>query len=858
MQTELTPLMRQYREIKSRHGDGILLFQVGDFYETFYEDAHEVSRLLNIALTTRDRDKPNPVPLAGVPIHAAESYIAKLLQAGRKVIVCDQIEETPGAGGVVKRAVTDVVTPGTTLAPATLVEKENNYIVSMVREGERCGFAILDVSTGEFSAGEDAITAVETTLAALPIREAIIPAGSTGLSDLLGAISARCTIGELPPYRFEGGAAAETLRAHFAVGNLACFGLEDRALARAAAGALLGHVKELRHDGLAHITGLRLLVSETSLFLDAETMRNLELFEPLRGNAPDTTVIHHLDRTETALGARELRRWIMHPSRSAAIINARLDGISAFIADRSTLGALRSRLRRFPDVERLLSRITTRRAGPRELLALSDALERIPEIASLAGRLGATIIAESVERLSTPSEVRDIVRRGIEPESPSHLREGGVIRRGWSPALDELMNASEAGKAWIASLQESERRSTGISSLKVGYNRVFGYYIEVSRAHDAKVPPGYVAKQTLASTQRYVTEELKSREQAILSAEARRVELEREVFDEICGRIARESAALQRVSAGIAALDVLSALADLAVERDYCRPEITEASDLSVRGGRHPVVEIISGKNFIPNDVEIRSDDKSFLVITGPNMGGKSTYIRQTALIAILAHAGSYVPASRAVVGLMDRIFTRVGASDNLARGQSTFLVEMGETAKILHNCTSRSLVILDEIGRGTSTLDGLSIAWAVSEYLLEDDVRRPMTLFATHYHELTQLAERYPHVRNLRVEVKEWGDSIIFLYRIKEGQSDRSYGIHVAKLAGLPEKVIARANEILGTLEKEKPSNDIPSRPQPAQTSLFREADALRERLRGIDVDAVTPREALELLAELQRLSKE
>jgi DNA mismatch repair protein MutS len=858
MHSDLTPLMKQYRDIKGRYGDGILLFQVGDFYETFYEDAHEVSRLLNIALTTRDREKANPVPLAGVPIHAAESYIAKLLQAGRKVIVCDQIEETPGAGGVVKRAVTDVVTPGTTLAPATLVERENNYIVSMKDGGERCGFAVLDVSTGEFSAGEDTPAAVETILAALPIREAIIPAGSPALAGLLRGISASCAIGEVPPYRFDDAPAEETLRAHFGIGDLACLGLEERPLGRAAAGALLGYVKELRHDELAHITGLRLLVPETSLFLDAETMRNLELFEPLRGNAPDTTVIHYLDRTETPLGARELRRWIMHPSRSAEIIDARLDGIASFIADRSSLWALRTRLRRFPDIERLLSRITTRRAGPRELLALAEALERVPEISAAAERLSAAAVTEALERLSTPTEARDIIVRGIDPESPSHTRDGGVIKRGWSAELDGVIAASEDGKAWIASLQETERSRTGIPSLKVGYNRVFGYYIEVPRAHDAKVPGGYVAKQTLASSQRYVTEELKAREETILAADERRILLERTAFDEICGLVARESAALQRVSAGVAALDVLSSLADLALERDYCRPEITDAADLSIRGGRHPVVELISGRNFIPNDVEIRSGDKSFLVITGPNMGGKSTYIRQAALIAILAHAGCYVPASRAVVGLMDRVFTRVGASDNLARGQSTFLVEMGETAKILHNCTSRSLVILDEIGRGTSTLDGLSIAWAVSEYLVEDDTRRPMTLFATHYHELTSLADRYPHVQNLRVEVKEWGDSIIFLYRIREGRSDRSYGIHVARLAGLPEKVIARANEILGRLEREQAADPGPEPPLPVQGSLFHDVDALRERLRGIDVDGMTPREALELLAELQRLSRE
>jgi DNA mismatch repair protein MutS len=850
--------MKQYREIRNRYPAGILLFQVGDFYETFYEDAHEVSRLLNIALTTRDRGRRDPVPLAGVPMHAAEGYIAKLLQAGRTVIVCDQVEETPGASGIVKRSVTDVITPGTTLAPATLIESENNYILSLVDDGDRFGFAVLDVSTGEFGAGEDEEAPVETMLAPLHIREAIIPHGSDRARALSGRLCDSCAIGDMPPHRFEVGASREALRAHFSVENLTCYGLEEKPLGWAAAGALLGYVKELRRDDLVHITSLRLMVPEERLFLDVETMRNLELFEPLRGNAPETTLIHHVDRTETALGARELRRWLMHPSRETSVITARLDGVAAFAADQSALREFRTRLRRFPDVERLLARITTKRAGPRELLALGEALERAPEIAALAEGFPAALISEAAGRAATAVTARPIIERGIEPNAPAHLRDGGVIRPGFRPELDELLRASAEGKAWIAALQESERRRTGISSLKVGYNKVFGYFIEVSRIHDAKVPAEYLTKQTLVSSQRYVTAELKSREEAILTAEARRIELERTIFDELCEAISKQSAVLQRIASAIAVLDVLSSLAELAVERNYCRPEISEANDLSIREGRHPVVEIISGKNFIANDVEIRSDDKSFLLITGPNMGGKSTYIRQAALIAILAHAGSFVPAAKATIGLMDRIFTRVGSSDNLARGQSTFLVEMGETAKILHNCTSRSLVILDEIGRGTSTLDGLSIAWAVSEYLLEEDGKRPKTLFATHYHELTRLVERYPRARNLRVEVKEWGESILFLYRVREGASDRSYGIHVAKLAGLPQRVIDRAREILEMLEGERADGRPPERSRAVQASLFREADALRERLRSIDVNGMTPLEALHLLAELQRLSRD
>jgi DNA mismatch repair protein MutS len=858
MSFRLTPLMAQYREIKDRYRDGILFFQVGDFYETFYEDAKEVSRLLNIALTTRDKDKSNPVPLAGVPIHAAETYIAKLLQLGRTVVICDQAEEAPGPSGVVRRIVTDVVTPGTTLSPATLVDRENNYIASLLERGTRIGFAILDVSTGEFSAGEETAESVEQMLSGTRMREAIISDESAALRLVIERLDFRTTINARPPFEFEERAARSALATHFGVTNLACFGLEDKPLAVSSAGALLAYVKELRHNELGHITGIRLIVPEESLFLDVETLRNLEIFEPLSGNEPDATLIHHMDRTETAPGARELRKWLMRPSRRIDIIERRLDAIASLLSNQTGLRSLRTSLKRFPDVERLLSRVTAGKAGPRELLALGEALDRAPAIGEAAGRFDVEALREAAGSLSTPTSARDIISRGIEPDSPTHLRDGGFIRSGYDADLDLLLCESAEGRAWIARLQESERERTGISSLKVGYNRVFGYYIEIPRVHESRVPSDYVTKQTLVSSQRYVTQALKEREQAILTADTRRIELERKVFDAICSAVSLESESLQRIASAVATVDVLSSLADAALERGYCRPDINEAGDLVVTEGRHPVVEIISGKNFIPNDIDLRQDEKSFMIITGPNMGGKSTYIRQTALIALLAHAGSFVPATRASVGLLDRIFTRVGSSDNLARGQSTFLVEMAETAKILHNCSARSLVILDEIGRGTSTLDGLSLAWAVSEFLLESERGHPKTLFATHYHELTRLTERYPHARNLRVEVREWGDTIIFLYKIQDGASDRSYGIHVARLAGLPETVIRRAAEILSVLERQKTNGALPETSGTLQRSLFEESDPVRGQLQHIDIDRVTPIEALRILADLKRMAKE
>ena len=852
MASKKTPLMSQYLEIKKRHRDGILLFQVGDFYETFYEDAAEVSRILNIALTTRDKNKENPIPLAGVPIHAVDAYIAKLLKAGRKVVICDQIEEASQGKGIVQRKVTDVITPGTTLSISTLPEKENNYIASLQCEDSLCGFAVLDLSTGEFAAGEEEPAVVEEMMGAYDVREMILPEGFTQKQSCISCGNS-CSVEMIPPFRFLEEEGAKRLSSHFGVTDFACFGLDGKSLGIGAAGALLGYVKELRQSELMHISSLRLLTSSESLFLDRETIRNLELFEPIRGDAPGTTLIEHIDRTKTSMGARELRQWLKHPSRNISIVGMRLDGVGAFHEQQIPLRETRQKLSRFPDIERLLSRITTLKAGPRELLSMAEAFSRLQGLSDACGKLDSELITGSRSIIDSPPPVQDLIERSIEPECPPHLREGGVIRKGFDTELDSLICESEVGRRWIVSLQETERERTGIQSLKVGYNRVFGYYIEISRVHDDKVPEDYVCKQTLVSSQRYVSKELKEREQAILTAESRRIELERDIFSRICLDISRESAAIQGIARAVATIDLLSSLADLALERKYHRPEINGSDDLVIIEGRHPVVEVISGKNFIPNDCIIRPGEKQLQIITGPNMGGKSTYIRQTALISIMAHMGSFVPASRAVIGLMDRIFTRVGSSDNLAKGQSTFLVEMTETAKILHNCTSHSLVILDEVGRGTSTLDGLSIAWAVTEYLLDNDRARPKTLFATHYHELTHLSQRYSHMQNLHVEVKEWGDNILFLYKIRNGASDRSYGIHVARLAGLPESVIGRANEILVMLENDGAAPRVKvSTASSGQTSLFEVRNHLRDRLDSIDINGLTPIEALNILSEL------
>jgi len=847
--------MTQYNRLKKEHDDGILFFQVGDFYETFYEDAEKVSGILNIALTSRD--KKNPVPLAGVPIHAKDAYIAKLLKAGMKVVICDQVEDSSQARGLVKREITDVITPGTSLSPSTLQSKEKNYIASVTVDESKMGVAFLDISTGEFRAGEDSRDYIENILSVTNVREVIHPDEYGSVRSLIRKGNPGCSFSDTDPCSFNYERARKTLIDHFSTESLAGFGLADRMLAVSAAGALLNHVKNLRRDKLNHITGIRLLTSDDKLILDRETVRNLELFEPIRGDSPDIPLINHIDHTLTAGGGRLLREWLRTPSRTTKLINRRLDGIALFSSDQIMLRELREKLRRFPDIERILSRVSTGRVLPKELQQLLEALRRLPGIAGVIENVRSGLIAEEGEKLAGDVKARDIIESGIREDCAPNLRDGGVIRKGYDEQLDSLIESSEQGKAWIAQLQEKERNSTGIPSLKVGFNKVFGYYIEVSRTHIEKVPEHYIEKQTLVSSRRYVTDALKEKENAVLSAESKRIEYEKKIYREICSLISETSRRLQDIAGGIAVLDVISSLSHLALERDYTRPGISDSDKLIIRDGRHPVVEIISDKPFIPNDIKLVPSNRQILIITGPNMGGKSTIIRQTALISILAHMGSFVPASRAEIGIMDRVFTRVGSSDNLARGQSTFLVEMTETANILHNCTSRSLVLLDEIGRGTSTSDGLSLAQAVTEFLVARENRNPKTLFATHYHELTSLADRYPRIRNMRVATREWNGRIIFLYKLLEGKSDKSYGIHVAQLAGLPSEVIDRAREILAEGASTERNEKVLSEDR-KQITLFQSGDKIRRILQGADINRITPLEALNILVELQKLAED
>ncbi len=848
--------MTQYQEIKDQNPEGILFFQVGDFYETFYEDARKISRILSITLTSRD--KKNPVPLAGIPVHASEVYISRLLNAGEKVVVCDQIEVPSDEKGLVKRKVTDIITPGTSLLPATLEEKENNYIMSAVHRSGIYGAALLDISTGEFCAAMESAEALENMLAGYRIREVVLPSDSDLLKKSISQFSPGSSFEEISPLLFNEKECEDILLDHFKVNNLSCFGIEEKPLAVIAAGILLRHVKSLRQNDFDHISGLSLMVAGDSLFLDNETVRNLELIEPLRGSSKETTLLSNIDRTRTSAGARELKKWLMHPSRIIETIEGRLDAIEYFRSDHIRMRELRSRLSSFPDIERILSRISTSRAGPRELLSLHAALAAVQEITNICKDSSSSLVRENVNYADSKTDAESLIEKSIDPDCPARFREGGVIRRGFSSELDILIDSSEDGKKWIADLQKKERESTNIPSLKIGYNRVFGYYIEVSKSNIDKIPDEYIGKQTLVSSQRYVTKELKEKENDILTADSRRIELEKELFSNICKMISEESAVLQNIAKGIASIDCLSALADLSVERGYCRPVVNGSRNLLVSEGRHPVVEVISGKNFIPNDITLKPGEREFLLITGPNMGGKSTYIRQAALISIMAQMGSYVPASRAEIGIMDRVFTRVGSSDNLAKGQSTFLVEMGETAKILNNCTSMSLVLLDEIGRGTSTRDGLSIAWAVAEFLLEKEGKNPKTLFATHFHELTCLADRYRTLKNMRVDIKEWGASIVFLYKILDGKSDRSYGIHVAQLAGIPQKVIDRAWKIFDSIEKHESVRENPENEPALQTDLFRKMDPIVKKLYEIDTDNLTPLQALQLLSDLQSISND
>ncbi|HUF34613.1 MAG TPA: DNA mismatch repair protein MutS, partial [Gemmatimonadales bacterium] len=850
-------MLKHWREVKARHPDTILFYRVGDFYEMFHEDAQLAARLLEITLTSRG----DGVPLAGVPVKAAADYLRQLVGAGHRVAICEQVEDPRLAKGLVRREVVETLTPGALLADGWIAGGKNNWIVA-IRRGESAALAAIDLSTGEFVLECHPADAIGEALSRLNPAEVVISSDDEGPLPPCATDPLR-TIRE--PWEFDGALAHDDLARRFSLASLDGLGIgpEDRA-AVGAAGALLRYLGELQPAGLPHLARPSVRRSGAHLWLDEMTRRNLELVEPLQAGARGCTLLETIDRTVTPMGGRLLRQWLLSPLREVEPVERRLDAVDAMVRDGRGRARLREALDGVRDLERLAGRAAAGRATPRELAALRDSFQRLPDVSGaltgLAGRAAA--LAQAADELDLLADLSAELARGLDDRLPATLGEGGVIRRGYDAELDELRTLRDGGRQYIAALQQRERERTGITSLKVGFNKVFGYYLEITNAHAAKVPADYERRQTLAGAERYVTPELKEYEARVLGAEERIGSREAELFGRLRGAVGAVIARIQRTARVLARLDVWAGLAEVAVSERYVRPAVHEGYDLALRESRHPVIErMMPRETFIPNDARFTEAERVALV-TGPNMAGKSTILRQIGLCVVLAQMGAFVPAEAAAIGLVDRLFTRVGASDNLARGQSTFMVEMSETSAILHSATARSLVLLDEIGRGTSTYDGVAIAWAVTEHL--HDRVGCKTMFATHYHELMQLPERLQHARNYNVAVRETGDTVVFLHRLEPGGTDRSYGIHVAQLAGLPGDVVRRAREILGTLEGEH--RMVPGAPPPlerdaGQLALFGEPaapDPMVEELRAIDLDALTPLEALNRLADFQRRAQE
>ena len=796
-----TPMMAQYRRLRGElPPDTFLFFRLGDFYEMFFEDAVEASKLLDITLTRR-----NGVPMCGVPYHAAAGHIARMIQAGRKVAICEQTEDPALARGLVRREITRIVTPGTLLEEPIVESARSNYLAGLHRRGDALGLAVLEVSTGEFWVEEfERAAELAETLARHAPAECVVAEAQRDDPDLRAAI-AQCgaLATAVEDWTFQPDAAVERLTRHFRVHSLEGYGCADRWAAVGAAGALLDYVGRILRRDLSHIRSLSMRRAGDYLALDPSTVAHLELVAPAGGARGGPTLAGVLDATRTAMGARLLRAWLLRPLARREPIEARLAAVAALAADRSRLRDLRERLGAVRDLERLIARLSAGAGNARDLRALADSLDALPAVRQAAGA-DAPLLAELISRIEPRPALVERLRGWLVDEPPATTREGGMIRAGCHKELDELREAAQAGHRWLAEYQTAEQQRTGIKSLKVRYNQVFGYYIEVSKSNLAAVPPEYTRKQTLVNAERFITAELKEYESRILGARERAIRLESELFEELRAAAIAETDAIQRAAAAIAELDVLTAFSDRALALNYARPKVTESDTIHIREGRHPVVEQLPGaERFVPNDTLLDRRDNQILILTGPNMAGKSTYIRQVALIVVMAQIGSFVPAAEAEIGLADRIFTRIGAGDDIARGRSTFMVEMQETANILNNLTPRSLIVLDEIGRGTSTFDGISIAWAVAEHLRRRDDARPRTLFATHYHELTELALTLPGVKNYNVAVRESGDRVVFLRKIAPGAADQSYGIHVARLAGMPAEVLDRAKEILNNLEE-------------------------------------------------------
>ncbi len=849
---EHTPMMRQYLRVKAEHPDILVFYRMGDFYELFYDDARRAAGLLDITLTRRGQSAGEPIPMAGVPVHAVESYLAKLVRRGESVAICEQIGDPATSKGPVERKVVRVVTPGTVTDEALLEERRDNLIMA-VAPGQPAGVAVMDLAGGRFSVLE---TADDAALAAEVER--LQPAEILISEDLRPArwLEARPGLRRRPPWHFDAESATRRLCEQFGVKDLSGFGCADLPHAVAAAGCLLNYVQETQLAALPHLTGLRTERQDDCVLMDAATRRNLELERTLGGETRHT-LAGIIDRTATAMGSRLLRRWINRPILDRDVLRERYHAIATLL-DQAAQTGLHEILGGVGDVERILSRVALRSARPRDLAHLRDTLARLPDLCAGLKALDSPRLGQLATALGDHHALHEHLARAVIDTPPMLIRDGGVIATGFDAELDELRSLSENADRFLIDLERRERERTGIGTLKVGYNRVHGYYIEVGKAQSGKIPDEYTRRQTLKSAERYITAELKSFEDKVLSARERALAREKALYEELLDTLGSELAPLKETAGALAEIDVLANLAERAETLDLSPPELIEAPTIRIEDGRHPVVEQVSDAPFVPNDL-ILDDDRRMLIITGPNMGGKSTYMRQTALIVILACVGSYVPARRAVLGPIDRIFTRIGASDDLAGGQSTFMVEMTETANILNNASERSLVLMDEIGRGTSTYDGLSLAWAAATYMGREV--RAFTLFATHYFELTALPEQLPACANVHLDATEHEDTLVFLHRVKEGAADRSYGLQVAQLAGVPRGVIAQARAKLASLEAGQrrtvsgaESGDATSAPQ---MGLFQPEHPVLAELRELDVDSLTPRQALDLLYELKDQSE-
>jgi DNA mismatch repair protein MutS len=867
--------MRQYLDAKEQHRDSILLFRMGDFYEMFYEDALVASRALELTLTSRSKDaNGGGIPMCGVPHHAVDTYIARLVKKGFRVAICDQVEDPRKAKGIVKREVVRVVSPGTLTDSNFLDAREPAFLMAVAPangKGHLTGVALLDLSTGEFTAAEyggaDGTQALADELSLLKPREIVAPAGAA-LPESIAAAGIPLTT--VDAWTFDGESARRTLLTQLRASGLEGFGLDGHSAAVAAAGALVQHLRGTQKVDLAHISQIVYRRRADALLIDPTTIEHLEVFQGSEGGR-EGSLLDELDRTMTSVGSRLLRSWLLRPLVTIEPIRDRLDAVEELAFRATERAKFRDTVKGVQDLERLLARAALGTAGPRDLTGLKQSLAALPRVRVVLADLQAPLVRSLLAEIDDLVDVREEIERTLVDDPPALAREGGFTRDGRDGEIDELRRISRSGKQVIAEMEDAERARTGIASLKVRFNRVFGYYIEVSKSNLHAVPADYQRKQTIAGGERFITPALKDYEEKVLGADERILERELEIIVALRAAVAAEAPRIQASARAVAALDVLASLAEVASNNNYTKPHVHDSDEMLVVDSRHPVVErhavpgsgAAGADGFVPNDITLNGTTSQLVILTGPNMGGKSTYLRQAALLCLMAQAGSFVPAREAKLPIIDRIFARVGASDNIARGQSTFMVEMQETANILHQATSKSLVVLDEIGRGTATFDGLSIAWAVAEHLATNPRVRPKTLFATHYHELTDLADATPGVVNFHVAVREWKDDIVFLRKIVPGRSDRSYGIQVARLAGLPPGVIARAREILQALERDelarggRPSVSGTSTDPQRQLGLFQASsndDGLRKRLAAVDVDRMTPLEALSLLSELKK----